>query len=65
MIMNKKQQEQTVKQPYIAPQCEVIPVEQTAFICTSVTVENSTSTEDDYDDMGDQEGGEHEVDLGF
>lgn len=52
------------KHPYIAPQCKVIPIEQTSLICTSVVVDKG-SKEDDYEDKGDQEGDDFEVDLGF
>ena len=44
--MNKQFKEQAVinilvqsvegKQPYIAPQCEVIPIEQVSFYCASI-----------------------------
>ena len=52
------------KQPYISPQFDVIPVEQTSLVCTSVSV-GQGSIEDDYDDKGDREGDDFEVDLDF
>ena len=52
------------KHPYISPRFEAIPVEQTHLICTSVQV-GQGSTEDEYEDKGDREGDDFEVDLGF
>ena len=52
------------KHPYIAPRFEAIPIEQTHLICTSVTVKDG-SNESDYEDKGDREGDDFEVDLGF
>ena len=52
------------KHSYISPIFEIIPVEQTSLICTSVPV-GKGSTEDDYEDKGDREGDDFEVDLGF
>ena len=52
------------KHPYVLPQFETIPVEQTHLICTSVQA-GQGSTEDDYDDKGDREGDDFEIDLGF
>ena len=52
------------KHPYISPQFEAIPVEQTHLICTSVPV-GKGSTEEEYEDKGDHDGSDFEVDLGF
>ena len=52
------------RQPYLPPRIEVFPVEQLSMICTSVKI-GQGSTEDDYEDKGDHEGDDFEVDLGF
>ena len=72
--MNRKQEESSFaplgeqaahgKQPYIPPMFRAIPVEQTSLICTSVPV-SQESDESDYEDKGDREGDDFEIDLGF
>ena len=52
------------KHPYISPKCEVIEVEKTSLICTSVPVSPGTA-ESEYEDKGEREGDDFEVDLGF
>ena len=52
------------KHPYIAPRFEAIEVERTSLICTSVPV-SAGSSESEYEDKGDREGDDFEVDLGF
>ncbi len=55
---------QEIKLPYLAPWCEVIEAENNQLICSTVTPSNG-SQEDDYEDKGDQEGDDFDVDLGF
>ena len=52
------------KHPYIAPRFEAIEVEKTNLMCTSVPVSAGT-VESEYEDKGDKEGDDFEVDLGF
>ena len=52
------------KHPYISPKCEVIEVEKTNLICTSVPVSAGT-VETEYEDKGEREGDDYDVDLGF
>lgn len=52
------------KHPYISPKCEVIEVEKTNLICISVPVSAGT-VETEYEDKGECEGDDFEVDLGF
>ena len=59
--MNKKQVKRLY---YMPPQCEVIEAENNQLICSTVTPSNG-SQEDDYEDKGDQEGDDFDVDLGF
>lgn len=72
--MNNKFQEKQVadmlaplakgKRPYVAPKWEAIPIEQTHLICTSVEI-GSGSRESEYEDKGERDGDDFEVDLGF
>ena len=50
--------------PYLAPWCEVVEAENSQLICSTVTPSNG-SQEDDYEDKGDQEGDDFDVDLDF
>ena len=56
--MNKKELE---KLPYMRPECRVIEVENERFICTSVTPVVPGSTEEDWDNDEDVDGGEIEL----
>jgi hypothetical protein len=47
------------KQTYLAPWCEVVEVEQTSLICTSVSP-NPNSQQEDWDPDEDVDGGEYE-----
>ncbi len=51
----------TQHESYISPHCETIPVEQEYFICTSVIPNQGGSTEPDFDEKGDIDGGDWEV----
>ena len=55
--MNRKEFK---RESYISPLCEVIPVENESFICTSVRPNASGSEEKDYDPDEDIDGGEYE-----
>ena len=56
------------KQPYIAPQCEVIPIEQVSFYCASIPLkkdELSGGGQGDYDEEEEKDGGTGEINIGF
>ena len=76
--MNKQFKEQAVinilvqsvegKQPYIAPQCEVIPIEQVSFYCASIPLkkdELSGGGQGDYDEDEEKDGGTGEINICF
>ena len=52
---------QEIKFPYLAPWCEVMKMEQVNLICTSVSFKPSETTEDDWDNNEDIDGGEIEI----
>ena len=56
------------KLPYIAPQCEVIPIGQVSFVCTSIPFNKddmSGGGPDDYDDDEEKDGGTSDINIGF
>lgn len=56
--MKKKDLE---KLPYMRPMCHVIEVEDERFICTSVVPQVPGSTEEEWDNDEDVDGGEIEL----
>ncbi|MGP1351387.1 MAG: hypothetical protein ACTTK2_07000 [Hoylesella marshii] len=56
--MKRKQEN---KFPYLTPWCEVIRMEQVNLICTSVSIKTSETTEEDWENDQDIDGGEIEL----
>ena len=59
--MKKMKKNQKERLPYLAPWCEVVEAEASQLICSTVSLSPLETTEEDWDNDQDIDGGEIEL----
>jgi hypothetical protein len=49
------------RQDYLRPSCNVVDVDTCMFICTSVMLDTQTSTEEEWENDTEVDGGDYEI----